>query len=53
MLELNKAKAVTPIEKQQVNRTMDATYKAIDQLVYNLYNLIDDEILIVMNNKTL
>ncbi|MBN2129333.1 MAG: N-6 DNA methylase [Sedimentisphaerales bacterium] len=49
MLELHKslASAKTPGERNALQRQIDATDKQIDQLVYELYGLTDDEIRIV------
>jgi len=49
MLDLNKqlAAAKIPDEKTRIQRQIDATDKQIDQLVYELYNLTDEEIAIV------
>ncbi len=49
MLELNKAlqTAKTPDEKTALQRQITATDNQIDQLVYKLYNLTEDEIKIV------
>ena len=51
MLELNKrlAGTKTPNEKQMLQRQIDATDKQIDNLVYELYGLTDDEIKIIEN----
>jgi len=40
-------KAKTPDEKTRIQRQIAATDKQIDQLVYELYGLTDDEIKIV------
>jgi len=37
----------TPQEQEMVKREIDATDKAIDKLVYELYGLTEDEIKIV------
>ena len=49
MLELNKklAAAKSPIDKERLPREIEATDRQIDQLVYQLYGLTDDEIRIV------
>ena len=49
MLDLHKevAAAKTPTDKTPIQRQMDATDRQIDQLVYELYELTDDEIRIV------
>jgi hypothetical protein len=49
MLQLHTdlASAKTPREKNALQRQIDATDKQIDQLVYELYGLSDDEIKIV------
>jgi hypothetical protein len=39
--------AKTPHEKETLQRQIDATDKQIDQLVYQLYGLTDEEIKIV------
>jgi hypothetical protein len=41
------AKGKTQHEKTVIQRQIDATDKAIDKLVYELYKLTDDEIKIV------
>ena len=40
-------KARTPQSKELIQRQIDATDKQIDKLVYELYDLTDDEIDIV------
>jgi len=40
-------KAKTPTDKTAIQRQIDATDRQIDQLVYELYGLTDDEIRIV------
>jgi len=54
MLALYKtlASAKTPNEKKALQRQIDATDKQIDQLVYELYGLTDDEIKIVEGATT-
>jgi predicted nucleic acid-binding Zn-ribbon protein len=49
MLKLHKqlAAAKTSHEKSLIQRQIDATDKQIDQLVYELYDLTDEEIRIV------
>ncbi len=49
MLQLHKdlARAKTPNEKERLQRQIAATDAQIDQLVYELYGLTDDEIKIV------
>jgi predicted nucleic acid-binding Zn-ribbon protein len=49
MLQLHKslAAAKTPNEKEALQRQIAATDVQIDQLVYELYDLTDDEIKIV------
>ena len=49
MLELNKklAEAKVPDTKKRLQRRIDHTDREIDKLVYELYNLIDEEIKIV------
>jgi len=49
MLDLHKqlAAAKVPDEKTRIQRQLDATDKQIDQLVYDLYGLNEDEIKIV------
>jgi len=37
----------TPQEQEMVKREIESTDKAIDQLVYELYGLIEDEIKVV------
>lgn len=52
MLDLKQRTPTTPLEKDQLNRAIDATSKAIDQLVYGLYNLSNEEIeLIIVESK--
>ncbi len=54
MLMLNKKLAIAsiPSEKTQYQRQIDATDRQIDQLVYQLYDLSDEEINIVETNCT-
>ena len=49
MLDLHQqlASAKTPVDKTALQRQIDATDRQIDQLVYELYGLTDDEIRIV------
>ena len=49
MLSLHKQleAAKTPTDKTAIQRQIDATDQEIDQLVYELYELTDDEIKIV------
>ena len=49
MLSLHKQleAAKTPTDKTAIQRQIDATDRQIDQLVYELYSLTDDEIRIV------
>ena len=49
MLELHKrlAEAKTPRQRDLLQRQIDATDKALDQLVYELYDLTAEEIAIV------
>jgi hypothetical protein len=49
MLKLHKdlPKAKTPHERESIERTIAATDKQIDQLVYELYGLTEEEIRIV------
>jgi hypothetical protein len=47
MLELHKQWPSTPQEQEIVNREMKSVDRRIDQLVYELYGLTDDEIRIV------
>ena len=52
MLALHKqlADARTPTAKELLQRQIDATDRQIDQLVYELYGLTDEEIRIVERN---
>jgi hypothetical protein len=54
MLDLHKqlAAAKVPDEKTRIQRQIDATDKQIDQLVYNLYGLTEEEIKIVEGKAT-
>jgi hypothetical protein len=54
MLSLHKnlPAAKTPQEKERVKRQIEATDRAIDNLVYALYGLNDDEIKIVEEGLT-
>jgi len=47
MLDLHKCTPATPQEQEQLQRQIDATDRQIDQLVYQLYGLTDEEIKIV------
>ncbi len=49
MLQLNqkRAEAKTPQIKEMLNRQITATDSQIDQLVYQLYDLSDDEIKLI------
>jgi len=47
MLLLNKESPTTPQEKESLQREIEATDKQIDQLVYDLYGLTEEEIKIV------
>jgi hypothetical protein len=47
MLDLHKRTPVTPQEKESVQRQIEATDRQIDQLVYELYGLTEEEIKIV------
>jgi hypothetical protein len=47
MLELNKQDPRTPQEQEMVKREIESTYRAIDKLVYELYDLTEEEIRIV------
>jgi hypothetical protein len=49
MLDLHKklAAAKVPDEKTKIQRQIDTTDRQIDKLVYNLYNLTDEEIKII------
>jgi hypothetical protein len=53
MLKLHKdlPKAKTPHEPESLKRTIAATDKAIDALVYELYGLTQDEFRIVEGRK--
>jgi predicted type IV restriction endonuclease len=53
MLDLNKklAASTQPHERTIIERQIDATDKEIDTLVYKLYGLTDDEIIIVEGEK--
>ena len=39
-----------PNEKERIQRQIDATDKQIDKLVYELYDLTDEEIKIIEDN---
>jgi hypothetical protein len=47
MFELHKRSPRLPQEKESLQREIDATDKAIDKLVYELYGLTEEEIGIV------
>lgn len=47
MIELNLMSSETPNDKEQHKRQMDFTDSVIDRLVYELYDLADEEIRIV------
>ena len=49
MLQLNKElqKATLPEQKEQLKARIDFTDKKIDRLVYQLYDLTEEEIMIV------
>jgi len=47
MLDLHKCTPATPQEQEQLRREIEATDRQIDQLVYQLYGLTDEEIKIV------
>ncbi|HNR01722.1 MAG TPA: TaqI-like C-terminal specificity domain-containing protein [Anaerolineaceae bacterium] len=47
MLELHKQAKSTPQEQEQLRREIESTDRQIDQLVYQLYGLTDEEIRIV------
>jgi hypothetical protein len=47
MLDLHKRTPTTPQEQEQLRREIEATDRQIDQLVYQLYGLTDEEIKIV------
>jgi type I restriction-modification system DNA methylase subunit len=47
MLELHKRTPTTPQEQEQVKREIQSTDRQIDKLVYELYDLTDEEIKIV------
>ena len=44
MLALQKQKPRTPLEQEPLKREIEATDKAIDSLVYQLYGLTADDI---------
>lgn len=54
MLELHKRlkDTKTPNEKTRLQRQIDATDRQIDQLVYELYRLMEEEIRIVETGTT-
>ena len=47
MLSLHKQSPKTPQEQEMVKREIESTDRQIDQLVYELYGLSEDEINIV------
>ena len=47
MLDLNKRTPATPQEQESLQRQIAATDRQIDQLVYQLYGLTEEEIRIV------
>ena len=47
ILDLHKRTAATPQEHEQLRREVESTDRQIDQLVYQLYGLTDEEIRIV------
>jgi len=47
MLDLHKRSATTPQEQEQLRREIESTDRQIDQLVYQLYGLTEEEIRIV------
>ena len=47
ILDLHKRTPATPQEQEQLRREIEATDRQIDQLVYQLYGLTDEEIKIV------
>jgi hypothetical protein len=47
MLALHKKSPKTPQEQEMVKREIESTDREIDQLVYELYELSEDEIKIV------
>ena len=53
MLQLHKDidTARTPQSKEFIQRQIDATDKQVDNLVYELYGLTEDEIKILENNN--
>jgi hypothetical protein len=50
MLSLHKQSPKTPQEQEMVKREIESTDKAIDQMVYELYGLSEEEIRIVEGN---
>jgi len=51
LIDLQKKTAVTPREQQQLNNIIRRTDSAIDQMVYELYGLTEEEIKIVEANN--
>lgn len=49
-LKKNQAKSKVPQTAEMLKRQIEATDKQIDQLVYKLYNLTEEEIKIIENN---
>jgi Alw26I/Eco31I/Esp3I family type II restriction m6 adenine DNA methyltransferase len=47
MLELHKQSPRTPQEQEIVKREIESTYRAIDSLVYELYGLTEEEIIVL------
>ena len=47
MLELHKRNPRTPQEKESLAREVESTDRAIDELVYQLYGLTEEEIRIL------
>jgi len=52
MLELHKISPLMPREKDMLSRQIAATDEAIDQLVYELYGLTEEEIRIVEGEES-
>ena len=50
MLELHKRSPRMPQEQEMMKREIESTDRAIDNLVYGLYGLMEDEIKIVEGN---
>ena len=51
MLELNKRSVHTPQEQEVIKREIASTDRQIDSLIYDLYDLSNDEIKIVEDNS--